>query len=85
MYSKLSEEYDKAVPLLKRALEIQEKKLGPENPEILETVRDLGYLYWGLEDYTKAENLFKTIIERQINKGVDEKDNSIIDMCLKVS
>lgn len=37
------------------------------------------------EDYTKAENLFKTIIERQINKGVDEKDNSIIDMCLKLA
>jgi len=37
------------------------------------------------EDYTKAENLYKMIIERQINKGVEENDNSIIDMCLKLA
>jgi len=45
----------------------------------------LAKLAFRQEDYTKAENLYKTVIQRQINKGVDEKDNSIIDMCLKLA
>lgn len=33
----------------------------------------------------KAEKLYKTIIERLINKGVDAKDNSIIEMSLRLA
>lgn len=33
----------------------------------------------------KAENLYKTVIQRQINKGIDEDNNGIIEMSLKLA
>jgi hypothetical protein len=33
----------------------------------------------------KAEKLYKSVIQRQINKGTDEMENSIIEMSLKIS
>ena len=33
----------------------------------------------------KAENLYKTVIQRVINKGINEDDNSIIEMSLKLA
>jgi len=45
----------------------------------------LARLAFRQEDYIKAEKLYKSVIGRQLNKGVDETDNSIIDMSLKLS
>ena len=33
----------------------------------------------------KAENLYKTVIQRQINKGIEEDSNGIIEMSLKLA
>ena len=37
------------------------------------------------EEYLKAENLYKTVIQRQINKGIEEDSNGIIEMSLKLA
>ncbi len=33
----------------------------------------------------KAERLYKDVIQRQINRGFNEKDNSIVEMSLKIA
>ena len=37
------------------------------------------------KDFIKAEKLYKQVIQRMINKGMDEKDNAIIEMSLKLA
>ena len=43
------------------------------------------FLFVVKEEYLKAENLYKTVIQRQINKGIDEDNNGIIEMSLKLA
>jgi len=45
----------------------------------------LASLSFQQEEYLKAENLYKTVIQRQINKGIDEDNNGIIEMSLKLA
>ena len=45
----------------------------------------LASLAFQQEEYLKAENLYKTVIQRQINKGIDEEENGIIEMSLKLA
>ena len=45
----------------------------------------LASLAFQQEEYLKAENLYKTVIQRQINKGIGEEENGIIEMSLKLA
>merc|ERR1712045_202126 len=45
----------------------------------------LASLSFQQEEYLKAENLYKTVIQRQINKGIEEDSNAIIEMSLKLA
>jgi tetratricopeptide (TPR) repeat protein len=47
-------EYQKALPLLQRALEIHEKQLGPEHPNTAASLRNLAVVYDNMGDYPKA-------------------------------
>jgi len=49
--------FAEAHPLAERALEIQEKALGPEHPEVAYSLNDLAELYRNKGDYAKAEML----------------------------
>jgi len=60
-------DYDKAEPLLKRALEIDEKALGTDHPSVARDLNNLGLLYKALGDYDKAEPLYERALE------IDEK------------
>jgi hypothetical protein len=51
--------YERAVPLYKRALEIREKALGPDHPDVAQTLRNLAYVYKAQGRYTLAEQLYK--------------------------
>ena len=48
------EEYEKALPLYNRALEISEKVLGPEHPLVANTLNNLAALYYHIEKYDEA-------------------------------
>jgi CHAT domain-containing protein/Tfp pilus assembly protein PilF len=50
--------YDEAHPLGERVLEIREKVLGPEHPEVGDTLNNLGIHYSDRGDYARAEQLF---------------------------
>jgi len=45
----------------------------------------LAALAFQQKDFIKAEKLYKQVIQRMINKGMDEKDNAIIEMSLKLA
>ena len=50
--------YDQALPLARRAAEIREKMLGPENLWTAVSLRNLGFLYLAKKDYSQAESCF---------------------------
>jgi len=52
-------EYDKAEPLLQRALAIREKALGPENTNVATSLSNLALLSDSRGDHDKAEPLYR--------------------------
>lgn len=52
-------EYDEAVSLLRQALGLREKALGPEHPDVAITLDNLGLAYAYKKDYAKAEEFIK--------------------------
>jgi CHAT domain-containing protein/Tfp pilus assembly protein PilF len=51
--------YDEALPLAERALEIREKALGPDHPDIARSLNNLAILYHHKGDHAKAELLYQ--------------------------
>ena len=56
-------EYAQAEPLLQRALQIREKALGPENPDVVSTLNNLAQLYQNTGDHARAESLLNRALE----------------------
>lgn len=52
-----------AEPLHKRALEIQEKTLGPTHPDVVKTLFNLAALYYARNRYGDSETLLKRALE----------------------
>ena len=53
--------YEKALPLYQRALDISEKVLGPEHPDVATTLNNLAALYHHMGAYEKALPLYQRI------------------------
>ena len=51
--------YDEAGPLYQRSLAISEKALGPEHPDVAQSLNDLGLLYKAQGRYDEAESLYQ--------------------------
>jgi CHAT domain-containing protein/Tfp pilus assembly protein PilF len=51
--------FEEARPLAERMLEIREKALGPEHPDVAQSVNTLGRFYYYQGDYDKAEPLYQ--------------------------
>src|SRR5258708_6504240 len=51
--------YDKAQSLAESALNLREKALGPDHPEVAAALNLLGVICTGRSDYTRAESLFQ--------------------------
>ncbi len=51
--------YEEARPLAERALEIREKALEPDHPDVAGSLNDLAILYRNKGDYAKAEPLYQ--------------------------
>jgi len=59
--------YDEAIPLVKRILEIREKALGPNHPDVAASFNNLAELYRRQGNYAEAEPLYQrslAIIEK---------------------
>jgi len=55
--------YTDAEPLLKKALEIREKALGPDHPDVAESLNNLAHLYNTTGRHPQAEPLLKRSLE----------------------
>ena len=51
--------YDESRPAAERALELREEALGPESPDVAQSLNNLAVLYSNKGDYAKAEPLFQ--------------------------
>src|SRR5918992_1523329 len=56
-------EYQKALPLLRRALAIREKQLGPEHLDTANSLSWLAFVYDSMGDYPKALPLYQRVLE----------------------
>ena len=54
-------DYEKALPLYQRALEIYENVLGPQHPSVVTTLNNLAGLYESMGNYEKALPLYQRI------------------------
>lgn len=52
-----------AEPLHKRALDIQEKTLGPTHPDVVKTLFNLAALYYARDRYGDSETLLKRALD----------------------
>jgi len=55
--------FEEAIPLAERALSIQERALGPDDPLVVEAINSLAMLYRAAGDYVGAESLFERVLE----------------------
>ncbi|WP_437586062.1 tetratricopeptide repeat protein [Sorangium sp. So ce1000] len=51
--------YDEAIPLARRALDLRENALGPEHPDVAQSLHSLARLLQAKGDYTAAEPLYR--------------------------
>jgi tetratricopeptide (TPR) repeat protein len=60
-----------AEPLHKRALEIQERLLGPTHPDVVKSLFNLAALYYARDRYSDSEALLKRALDilRQARLG----------------
>jgi hypothetical protein len=54
--------YSEAVPLMKRALAIREKFVGPDNPNVRDYLSNLATIYDHQDNFAEAEQLMKRVI-----------------------
>ena len=57
--------FDEALPLAKRALEIRQRLLPPNDPEVLTALGNLGNLYNAKSDYNAAKKSFERLLPMQ--------------------
>ncbi|MBU1558141.1 tetratricopeptide repeat protein, partial [Patescibacteria group bacterium] len=67
--------YDEAIHLAKKALELLEKALGPDHPDVAISLNNLAALYRSKADYTRAEPLYvRALAIREKALGPDHPD-----------
>jgi tetratricopeptide (TPR) repeat protein len=63
-----------AQALYERCLGIREKELGPDDPEVLQTLNNLAAVYGARENYAAAEPLFRRVLDsREKTLGPDDR------------
>jgi CHAT domain-containing protein/Tfp pilus assembly protein PilF len=51
--------YDEALPYMEQALEIRERRLGPDHPDVCQAINGLAALHYYKGEYSKAEPLYR--------------------------
>ena len=72
--------YEQGELHLKRAMEIQQARLGPENPATLLSTHYLGWLYFSKSRYTQAEQFLTQAMEARIRVLGQEDENTLLSM-----
>ena len=70
-----------AEPLYRRALEIRERALGPDHPDVVASLNNLAGLYALEQRYAEAEPLYRRALA--INERIDGKDAASTGVILK--
>ena len=66
---------DRAIVVAKKALEVAEKALGPDHPDVAESLGNLAWLYDTQGKYARAEPLYKrSLAIRENTLGPDHPD-----------
>src|SRR5260370_22252209 len=69
--------YQEAIPIAERAVEVSKRVRGPEQPETVEALNNLGLLFQKIGDYAKAEPLFQEALRiRQKVLGPEHPDTA---------
>ncbi|NQT33302.1 MAG: tetratricopeptide repeat protein [Candidatus Omnitrophica bacterium] len=67
------EKYSEAFKMLKKALEVNKKNLGPDHPDVSDSMFYLAQLYSSQGKYTEAEPLYKqALVIRVKHSGPDD-------------
>jgi len=67
--------YPQAEPLLRSGLEIRRRTLGPNHPDVAQSLQNLGILSWSQGKYPEAEPLFRSAIAiRERALGPDDPE-----------
>jgi CHAT domain-containing protein/Tfp pilus assembly protein PilF len=77
--------YSDAEELFKRALEVKEKAIGTDNPDVADTLNSLAAVYQNQGRYADAEGLYKralTIREKTLGKGHPEVAKSLNNLAI---
>ena len=78
LYNKGS--YEQALPLAKRALQIREKALGPEDPLVRGALFNLAEIYLALRKYDEAHGFFERVVKiYEATSGGDLRLASVLD------
>ncbi len=73
-----------AEPLFRRALEIREKQLGPDHPDVAESLNCLAILFQAQGNYANAETLYRRALEIDEKKlGLEHPYTKIVRKNLK--
>jgi serine/threonine protein kinase/Flp pilus assembly protein TadD len=75
--------FDPAQTLLEKALDIRTKVLGPDHPDVADTLSDLAYVLWRKGDFAKAKVFQEqalAIREKRLGPGTKEVGNSLHDL-----
>ena len=69
--------YREAIPIAERAVEVSKRVRGPEQPETVEALNNLGLLFQKIGDYAKAEPLYQEALRiRQKVLGPEDPDTA---------
>ena len=69
--------YQEAIPLAEKAVEMERRLRGPEDPEFVTSLNDLAFLYHKMGEYAKAEPLFQQALRiRQKVLGPERPDTA---------
>lgn len=63
MFYYRAQRFTEAEPPHKRALEVQEKILGPTHPDVIQTLHNLAALHYAQENYAESEVLLKRALD----------------------
>ena len=77
--------YEQAVALVKRTLDIAEEELGPDYPNVTQTLNNLGLIFHGQGEYAQAEPLYTrslAIWEKTLLPGHTDVATSLNNLAL---
>jgi TonB family protein len=73
------EKYDEALPLAKRALELRETALGPDDEAVQGALRNLAEIYTAMKKYGEAEKLVERLLKlREQSVGPEDAGTAIL-------